>query len=269
MVNFPVGGGTSGHLIGGALCAILVGPWAAILAMSVVVITQALVFGDGGITAIGLNGMNMAIIAPLTGWGVYSLVKQLALGNDRVRKGIAIGCASWASVLVAASACAAELSVSDAISGGSYGVAAPVAFPSMLGWHAVIGIGEAIIACAVISYVHQVSPRLFRGSAADEIAVKVLGHSVPRIVVASVSVLMVFALALPLFFLYAYESPDGLERTMTDAGVSEPAPILSGALDYGDTYLAAIIAGVVGFLVIVLLLLGLSRLVAKIRGEEK
>jgi cobalt/nickel transport system permease protein len=71
MLNFPIGGGTTGHLVGGALFAIIAGPMVAIIGMTVVLIIQGLLFGDGGITALGLNGLNMAVIAPLTGWGVY------------------------------------------------------------------------------------------------------------------------------------------------------------------------------------------------------
>ena len=77
MLNFPVGGGTTGHLIGGALFAIMVGPVIAIVGMTVILLIQALMFGDGGLTAFGLNAVNMAVIAPLMGWGVYTMLKPL------------------------------------------------------------------------------------------------------------------------------------------------------------------------------------------------
>ncbi|HIJ16508.1 MAG TPA: energy-coupling factor ABC transporter permease [Thermoplasmata archaeon] len=111
MLNFPIGGGTTGHLIGGALFAIMVGPVIAIVGMTVILLIQALMFGDGGLTAFGLNAVNMAIIAPLMGWGVYTMLKPLLSKGEApsgkvftAGEAFAIGAGAWASVFIASAA---------------------------------------------------------------------------------------------------------------------------------------------------------------------
>ena len=145
MLNFPIAGGTSGHLIGAALAAILLGPWAAVLIMSCVLIAQSLIFQDGGLLALGANIFNMGIIASFSGYYIYRLVTWL-LGNDRRGKlaGGAIG--AWGSVFLASIVCAIELAVSGASPIG-------VVLPAMAGFHALIGIGEGLITGAVLSLV--------------------------------------------------------------------------------------------------------------------
>ncbi len=270
MVNFPVGGGTTGHLIGGALLAIIAGPVIAIIGMTVVVLIQALMFGDGGLTAFGLNAVNMAIIAPLIGWGVYSLVKQLVGDASRAASSTAIAAGAWASVFVAAAACAAELSVSHAISGGAYGIAATVAIPAMLVYHAVIGIGEAVITAGIILYLQSASPEAFRPrprDRTDRIALLTLARS--RTFQAAIAVLTVFALALPFYFLYASEGADGLEQTMADAGTDEGEPLLSSPFSYGEDYFAALFAGLLGFTAVMLLALTVMAVTRSGRAETR
>lgn len=260
MINFPIGGGTTGHLIGGALFAIMVGPAMAIVGMTVVLLIQALMFGDGGITAFGLNGLNMAVIAPLTGWGVFNLIKPIALRSERLGEGVAVAVASWTSVFVAAAACTAELAVSYAISSGAYGIAATVSVPAMLGYHAIIGIGEAIITVGVVAYVHQVSPETFKhrtGTGVSRSGVARILSS--KTIQATIAILIVFALALPFYFLYASEGKDGLEQTLAGAGVSEGEPIAKSPFSYGEDYFAALFAGIMGFLAVALAMLGVLR----------
>jgi cobalt/nickel transport system permease protein len=270
MLNFPVGGGTTGHLIGGALLAILVGPVVAIVGMTVILAVQALMFGDGGITAFGLNAVNMAIIAPLTGWGVYSLLRPL-LSRGRPEDGkafttgeaVAIGAGAWASVFVAASACAAELAVSYAVSSGAYGIAATVSIPAMLGYHAVIGVGEAIITVGVAAYVLLVAPEMFRSiDRRPEAAPGLKGLLSSRVAQATVAITVVFALALPLYFIYSSEGADGLEKTMEDAAVPEDEPLLTSPFSYGETYFAALFAGILGFVAVALAGLGIMKALA-------
>jgi len=262
MLNFPIGGGTTGHLIGGALLAILAGPALAIVGMTVVLIIQALMFGDGGITSFGLNALNMAVIAPLTGWGVYILLRQLAPKGRKTGEGVVVAAAAWASVFVAASACAAELAVSYAISGGDYGIAAAVSVPAMLGYNAIIGIGEGMITAGVVWYLLAVSAETFVTSKEPPTAKR--GYRavfVNRTVQATLAVLVVFSLALPLYFLYSIQGEDGLEKTMTDADVDEKDAILDSPLDYGDTYFAALFAGISGFVIVALVSLGMLRII--------
>ncbi|MBE0518657.1 MAG: energy-coupling factor ABC transporter permease [Thermoplasmata archaeon] len=277
MLNFPIGGGTTGHLVGAALFAILAGPVIAMVGMTVILLIQALMFGDGGITAFGLNATNMAIIAPLTGWGVYTLIQPfLAALKTATRHGkmnlgtaIAIGVGAWASVFVSASACAAELAVSYAISDGAYGIAATVSIPAMLGYHVMIAIGEAMITVAVAAYVLSVSPNAFRLISEKNVAAQGLkGIMSSKIAHATVAVLIVFALALPLYFMYSSEGADGLEKTMEDAGVDEGDAMLTSPFEYGETYFAALFAGILGFVATALVGLGLMNIFKIGRAAE-
>ena len=145
MLNFPIIGGTSGHLIGAALAAILLGPWAAVLIMSCVLIAQSLLFQDGGLLALGANILNMGIIASFGGYYLYRLT-TLLLGDGRRGRLIGGFIGAWAAVVLAAAACALELAVS--------GVSPmAVVLPAMAGVHAIIGIGEGLITGAAISLV--------------------------------------------------------------------------------------------------------------------
>jgi cobalt/nickel transport system permease protein len=152
MLNFPVAGGTTGHLIGAALAVVLVGPAAAMAVLTVVIVIQSLFFGDGGITALGLNLLNMAVVAPL--------VSSLVYGASKRNLKASIFAASWLSVFLAAFATAIELSASFLISGGSYGITPFIALPAMLGYNAVIGVGEGIITVGIWAFISQVAPEI-------------------------------------------------------------------------------------------------------------
>jgi len=145
MLNFPIAGGTSGHLIGAALAAILLGPWAAVLIMSCVLIAQCLIFQDGGLLALGANIFNMGIVASFSGYYLYRLATSL-LGDNKKSKLIGGFLGAWGSVFLASIFCAVELAVS-----GTSPIA--VVLPAMAGLHALIGIGEGLITGAVLSLV--------------------------------------------------------------------------------------------------------------------
>ncbi len=147
MLNFPVMGGTSGHLIGAALATIMLGPWAAILIMTSVVGIQAILFQDGGLLALGTNILNMAIIASLTSHFVYGGLGFLAKRGGRGRWASAFA-AAWASVVVASIAASIEL----ALSGTS---PLQVALPAMGFVHVFIGLGEGLITAAVVAVVEN------------------------------------------------------------------------------------------------------------------
>ncbi|MCL4426128.1 MAG: energy-coupling factor ABC transporter permease [Firmicutes bacterium] len=155
MVNFPVAGGTSGHLIGAVLAAILLGPWAAGLVMTVVIMVQALFFGDGGITALGANVLNMAFFATFSGYYAYRLLSRLFGGGKARATGtfIVTFLASWFSVVTAATAAALELAASGTVPLG-------VVLPAMLFWHVIIGIGEGVITAVAVSFVTSLRPDL-------------------------------------------------------------------------------------------------------------
>lgn len=145
MLNFPIAGGTSGHFLGAALAAILLGPWAALLILACVLILQCLIFQDGGLLALGANIFNMGIIGSFSAYFLYRLTTRF-MGDNR--RGLLIGSfiAAWASVFLASSACAIELWAS-----GTSPIS--IAFPAMTGWHALIGIGEGLVTVAVLSLV--------------------------------------------------------------------------------------------------------------------
>ena len=145
MLNFPVAGGTSGHFVGAALAAILLGPWAAVLILSSVLVVQSLIFQDGGLLALGANITNMGIIA---GFGSYYIYKGIDAIFKHGRTGTLLGAGigAWFSVLVASLACAAELSISGTSPWA-------IALPAMGGVHMLIGIGEGLITVAVLSLI--------------------------------------------------------------------------------------------------------------------
>jgi len=157
MLNFPVAGGTSGHLIGGALVAIVLGPWAGVLVMTSVVALQALLFQDGGLVAMGVNVLNMAVISTFVGWGVYVAGRRVASSAAGLM-GVGFA-AAWISVVISALAAAVELSLSGT---------SPftVAFPAMGGVHALIGIGEGLITVAALAVVRAGRRDLLQLSAA-------------------------------------------------------------------------------------------------------
>ncbi len=157
MINFPIPGGTSGHLLGGTLAGVLLGPWAGSLVMVSVFIVQGVVFQDGGITAMGANIFNMGLIGTFGGYYLYRTIR-FGLGRESWR-GMAVGVtvAAWTSVVVASIVCAIELTLSDTVSLGI----ALWAMVAMVGWHLLIGIGEALISVATVSYVWRTRPDLF------------------------------------------------------------------------------------------------------------
>jgi cobalt/nickel transport system permease protein len=164
MLNFPVAGGTSGHLLGGVLAAVLLGPWAGAVVIAIVLVVQCLLFQDGGLTALGANIVNMAAIGSGLGYAIYALMRS-APGIRVMRRldpiMVAVAVASWCSVVLASGACALEL----ALSGTS---PLRVALPAMAAVHALIGVGEAIITCLVISFVLKVRPDLVYGAATGQ-----------------------------------------------------------------------------------------------------
>ena len=162
MINFPVAGGTSGHLLGAALATILLGPWSASIILTTILIIQCLVFQDGGLTALGANVLNMAIIGVFLTQAVYRPLKKLS--PNKWMEVVASFAASWLSVMVAAGAAAVELALSNRIP-------LEVGLPAMLGVHAFIGIGEGVITTTVVLAVFKMgfNPSwLRRGLALDE-----------------------------------------------------------------------------------------------------
>ena len=162
MINFPILPGASGHLLGGALVAILVGPYVGAVCIAIVLLVQALLFADGGLTALGTNVTNMALIGVFTGYGIALLLRGLA---RRGRGGLVATAfvAAFVNTVVASLGFVLEYAI-----GGSGGASLGAVFGLMVGLHALIGIGEGVITAATVGAVAAVRPDLvylLRGNA--------------------------------------------------------------------------------------------------------
>lgn len=149
MVNFPVAGGTSGHLVGGALVAALLGPGAAVVVVTTVLIVQCFLFQDGGVLALGANIFNMAIVNSVAGYAIFRLVSR-ALPGTRGRV-TAMAFAGWCATVLAAICCAGQLAWSGTIDWSA-------AFPAMTLVHMLIGVGEGLISALVLLAVERARP---------------------------------------------------------------------------------------------------------------
>lgn len=158
MLNFPVGAGTSGHLLGGALAAVLVGPWTGMLCVSVVLLVQALLFADGGISALGTNIVLMAVVTVGTGWLVF---RAIAILGRHSRGAVVVGAFLAALLSVPASA-AVFVGLYEV--GGTADIPFGTLMTAMLGWHVLIGVGEAVITALTVSSVLAVRPDLVNGA---------------------------------------------------------------------------------------------------------
>ena len=147
MLNFPVAAGTSGHLLGGALAAVLVGPYAATLAITVVLIIQAFLFADGGLTALGLNIFNMSIIGVWVGYGTFLLIRKV-MPKKKASIALAAAIAGFVSVPAAAAGFVLEYAV-----GATATYETSAVLTGMIGTHILIGIGEAVITFLTVSAV--------------------------------------------------------------------------------------------------------------------
>ena len=272
MLNFPVAGGTSGHLIGGALAAIILGPWAAILVMTAVVGLQALLFQDGGLLVMGVNLLNMSIVSVLAGYGTYWVSQRLGGGGytSLMAGGFA---AAWVSVVASSATTAVALSLS-----GTSPLA--VALPAILGFHMLIGIGEGLITVFALSFIRQARPQLLGArpnAGADAVAVVASADDGGRGRAALRGARLwaagyVIAIVLVMLAPFASGSPDGLERVAEDSGfmnaaLSAPYSIISDYQLPGvqNEAVATALAGVVGVTVVYLLVAGCAYLLHRRR----
>jgi cobalt/nickel transport system permease protein len=246
MLNFTVAGGTSGHLMGAAIAAILLGPWAAILILTCVVGIQALIFQDGGLLALGGNIFNMGVIGAFVGYAVYRLVQRFANG---ARWGVLAGgfVAGWASIVVASLAVALQL----AISGTS---PANIGIPTMGGVHALIGIGEGLITLGALSFLSATRRDLINPQTAKPAGTGVW--------ITGLLIALALAIASPL----ASAFPDGLEKVAEDTGFLDKAQDAPYQIipDYivpgiGNEALATITAGIIGVLVVAAVAYAIAR----------
>jgi len=239
MINFPVAGGTSGHLIGATLAAVVLGPWLALLVMTAVIGLQALLFQDGGLVVMGANILVMGVIPVIVGYGFYRAV----VNRSRRLKMVSVALAAWLSILAAAFLTALLLGLSGTSS-------LRVAIPAMLGVHVLIGMGEALISVAALGFILRARPELLVTS----------GTAGGRgWIVGGVAIALLVVLLAPL----ASASPDGLERVAQELGFihtarQAPFKILPGYTipGLGSGTLSTILAGTMGTLAVALVVLG-------------
>jgi cobalt/nickel transport system permease protein len=253
MLNFPVAGGTSGHFLGGALAAIVLGPWAGILVMTSVISVQGLLFQDGGLLVMGANIFNMGILTAVIGFGLYRLV----LGRSRGIRLAVAGVAAWTATMSAALLTSLELWLSGT-------TRLEIVIPAMLGVHTLIGIGEALITVAAIAFIEQTRPDLLSPE-------KTEASGGNGWVIAGLALTLLAVLISP----FASAHPDGLERVAEDIGLlnqslGAPYQILS---DYtipflGETGLSTILAGAIGAIVVFGILFLIGRNLSKSRHTK-
>jgi cobalt/nickel transport system permease protein len=249
MINFPIAGGTSGHLLGATLAAILLGPSAAVIVMACVLLIQAFVFADGGALALGANILNMAIVAPICGFGAYHLLLRILRGQRGRLVAASLG--AWFSTVVASLFCAGELALSGV-------VAWNLVLPAMAGIHSLIGIGEGVITMLVLAAIGSTRPELL---SSDETRLAATERN-QVILYGAIVVIALLLFVVP----FASGLPDGLERVATTFGFeyrahTELHPLLRGySLPFGvSSGLASVLAGAVGVSIVLVLSLAVAR----------
>jgi cobalt/nickel transport system permease protein len=238
-INFPIAGGTSGHLLGGALAAIVMGPWAAALIMTAVVSVQALIFQDGGLLALGWNIVNMGVLSAFTGYLSYYWLRK-KIGPSTSARVAASFAAAWLSMEVGAIATAIELALSNTSP-------LSVTLPTMVAVHAVIGLGEGLITSGAVRLLQVARPELFE-----------TGERTPGALPAAFIVSgLLLAILVAGFSPLASTAPDGLEYVAEQSGFLHRAktPLFNLLPDYSASFithpaLATISAVMIGTLLV-------------------
>ena len=234
MINFPVAGGTSGHLLGGALAAITLGPWAGMLVMTAVIAVQGLLFQDGGLLVMGANILNMGLVTVAIGYGLY---RGVSAGSRTLKLTVA-GIAAWISVMAGALFTSLQLW----LSGTSQ---LQIVIPAMLGVHALIGFGEALITVAALTFILETRPDLLGST--SESATGSRGWVVAGVLI---------SLAVVLLSPFASVNPDGLNRVAADLGFMSAAQTRTGPLAgyivpfFNSASFSKIAAGAIGLAVV-------------------
>jgi len=256
MFNFPVAAGTSGHLLGGVLAGYLLGPWAGTIVMTTVIGVQALLFQDGGLLALGANIFNMGIIGTLGGT-LIARALALTLGDSRGARIAAAGFAGWLSVMAGAGITALQLGLS-----GTTDIS--VGLPAMLGVHVFIGVGEALITIAALTFIATTAPDLLNAEPTVRTSLA------RRVGAGAIATVVVITLAT----LFASADPDGLNFVAQALGFSHvevgaPFNLFAGyAIPGLDGTASTIVAALIGAALIVGLILLLSRLAASRTGDQ-
>jgi len=237
MLNWPIPGGTSAHFVGGALAAILLGPYAGVVAMAIVLTIQTIVFNDGGITAWGANVWNMAIVNVFLGYYIYRALKRFGVS-------IASFFAGWIGITVAAIFTGVEIGLSTSF---AYGLGITV--PVMGSWHAALGIVEGIITASAVSYIATRRPEALEKKEIGKVPIVILG---------------ILVILTPVFAYLSEEVgySEPLDKAAEILGLEENK-IYEGIFpDYTipglDPYFGTLISGIIGLVIVLLLAIGLK-----------
>ncbi|MBA4311353.1 MAG: hypothetical protein C0417_01865 [Chlorobiaceae bacterium] len=253
MLNFPIAAGTSGHFMGTALITMLLGPSAAIIIISAVLVVQCLLFADGGLLSLGANIFNMAIAGALVSYSIQKMIEKI-IPNVR-GKLIATGVSSWSATVIASILCAGELAWSMTVSWGA-------AFTAMTSIHMVIGIAEGAIATIVVAGILKSRPEIIRNANLQQ-------HKLAlstKLIYAAILIIGIMIFVTP----FISEFPDGLEKIASVLGFEQKAigqPIFSAPFQdyrwgiFSSPALATIAAGFIGIVIVFILAYTLSKVI--------
>ena len=261
MLNFPVAGGTSGHLVGGVLAAILLGPSAAVLVITCVLIVQCLMFADGGLMALGANVFNMALVSVCGGYFVFRLTKRLVRAEENRATVFAAAFAGWFGTVLASISCAGQLALAKTVPWS-------IGFPAIANVHMLIGIGEGLATSLVLLAVLRSRPELVAGAREKGAAARLgfVGYG------------LLVSLGLALFVApFACPWPDGLETVAKALGLEQRAvpPLIKGPFaDYqvpwfGSATVATAVAALLGTVIAFIAAYVLARVLVPALGAPK
>ncbi len=260
-LNFPIPGGTSGHRIGGVLAAVLLGPAAAVLVITCVLIVQCLMFADGGLTVLGANIFNMGIVSVCGGYFVFRIAKRLMRGGEEQATVFAAGFAGWCGTVLASISCAGQLALAKTVPW-------PIVFPAMANVHMLIGIGEGLATGLIVMTVLRARPELVAGAGEPAGAARPgwIGYG------------LVLSLGLAVFVApFACRSPDGLEavaRALHFDGKAVVPTLNTPLSDYrlpfiGSPTVATAVAGLIGTALAFIVAYALARMLARTIGPPR
>ena len=240
MINFPVAAGTSGHLLGGALAVIVLGPRLGFICLSVVVIIQSLLFADGGLSALGINVLNMAIVTSATSWFIVKYWIKF-IGKNKTSIVTVSVLAGILSVVFSSIAFTIQYAI-----GGTISIPVGTVLIAMVSTHLIIGLGEGIITALIITLLMRVRPDLvYAYDRSDENTTKVSFYGL----------FIILILLLSLVTPFASSSPDGLESVAEEFGFTQTDGIVLLLDDYGinainNNFLSTVLSALMGVTVV-------------------
>jgi len=240
MINFPIAAGTSGHLLGGALAVVVLGPRLGLICLSVVVIIQSLLFADGGLSALGVNVLNMAIVTSATSWFIVKYWIKF-IGKNKTSIVTVSVLAGILSVVFSSIAFTIQYAI-----GGTISIPVGTVLIAMVTTHLIIGLGEGIITALIITLLMRVRPDLvYAYDRSDENTTKVSFYGL----------FIILILLLSLITPFASSSPDGLESVAEEFGFTQTDGIVLLLDDYGinainNNFLSTVLSALLGVTVV-------------------